>query len=151
MPAAEIRTTVSGGRIARTYSELLDAIALRLVDLNVPQLELDERCGLGAGHTGKILGPRPTKRYGPLSFDLHLQALGLRLIVEVDPDRKPVIADTRGLPPRDAHAVLEARLRTREGRELLREALRECGRKGGRKRQRWPGRPKRRGGLTATP
>jgi hypothetical protein len=124
------------GRIARTYHELLDAIALRLVELNVPQLELDERCGLGAGHTGKILGPQPTKNYGPLSFDLHLQALGLRLVVEPDPDRPPVIADTRELAPRDAAAVLAARLATREGRELLRRALRECGRKGARKRQR---------------
>jgi hypothetical protein len=76
MPAAEIRTTVSGGRIARTYHELLDAIAVRLVELNVQQLELDERCGLGAGHTGKILGPKPTKRYGPMSFDLHRKARG---------------------------------------------------------------------------
>jgi hypothetical protein len=124
------------GRVCRTYHELTDAVALRLVELNVPQLELDERCGLGAGHTGKILGPRPTRNYGPMSFDLHLQALGLRLIVEPDPDRPPAIAFTRELAPRVAEAVLEARLRTREGQELLRQALRECGRKGARKRQR---------------
>jgi hypothetical protein len=126
---------VEGGMIARTYAELRDAIALRLVELNVPQLELDERCGLAQGASGRILGPKPTKNYGPLSFDLHMEALGPRLVVEPDPDRKPAIANTRELPPRVAEAVLEARLRTREGLELLRQALRECGRKGARKRR----------------
>jgi hypothetical protein len=126
----------AGGRIARSYCELVDAIALRLVELNVQQLALDEKCGLASGHTGKLLGPKPTKFYGKLSLDLHLQALGLRLIVEPDPERKPLLSDSREFRPRDATAVLAARLATREGHELLREALRQAGLKGAAKRRR---------------
>jgi hypothetical protein len=124
------------GRIARTYLELIDAIALRLIDLNVQHLALDERCGLATGYTGKLLGPKLTRHYGPMSLDLHLQALGLRLIVEPDPDRPPALSDTREFRPRDPAAVLAERLRTREGRALLLEHLRQAGRKGAAKRRR---------------
>jgi hypothetical protein len=130
MPVAEIRTTVSGGRIARTYAETCDALATRMIELNVQQLALDEKCGLASGHTGKLLGPKPRKFYGPVSLDLHLEVLGLRIVIEPDPDRAPLLANTRQFLPRDVTAVLAARLRTREGHELLREHLRQAGRKG---------------------
>jgi hypothetical protein len=135
-PAVVEGSSVPAGRIARNYLELIDAIALRMIDLNVQHLLLDAKCGLAAGYTGKLLGPNPTKNYGPVSFDLHLQALGLRLIVEPDPDRPPALSDTREFRPRDPDVVLARRLETREGRELLREALRQAGRKGVAKRRR---------------
>jgi hypothetical protein len=130
MPVAE------NGRVARSYAELCDAFVARMVELNVQHLALDHRCGLASGYTGKLLGPKPPKRYGPMSFDLHLQALGLALVVIPDPERQPLISDTREFMPRDTAAVLAARLQTREGHELLKEALRQAGRKGAAKRRR---------------
>ena len=120
MPPVENSATVPGGRIARTYLELTDAIARRVVELNDQHLALDEKCALANGHTGKLLAAVPTKHYGPMSLDLHLQVLGLALMVIPDPARPPAIAATREFKPRDATAVLEQRLKTREGRELLR-------------------------------
>jgi hypothetical protein len=129
-PAVVEGTPAPAGRIARNYLELIDCIALRMTDLNVQHLVLDERCGLAAGYTGKLLGPNPSRNYGPMSFDLHLQALGLRLVVEPDPDRPPVLTDTRLFRARDADAVLSQRLATREGRELLAAARSESAKKG---------------------
>jgi hypothetical protein len=134
-PARKMQA-VEHGRIARTYHELVDAIALRLTELNVQHLLLDAKCGLAAGYTGKLLGSNPTKNYGRLSLDLHLQALGLMLIVAPDPEREPLLADTREFRPLDPAAVLARRLETREGRELLLEHLRQAGRKGAAKRRR---------------
>jgi hypothetical protein len=126
---------VEHGRIARTYHELVDAIALRLIDLNVQHLLLDAKCGLAAGYTGKLLAPSPMKYYGRLSLDLHLQALGLMLIVAPDPEREPLLAGTREFRPLDPDAVLARRLETREGRELLALARSEAAKKGWSKRR----------------
>lgn len=112
------------GRIARTYLELIDAISMRLVELNVQQLELDVRAGLATGHSGKILAPRPTKNYGPMSLNLHLQTLGLVLIVAPDPEREPVLSGTRQFRPRDPAKVQEGRLRLRQVHAEQREAER---------------------------
>jgi hypothetical protein len=90
----------------------------------VQQLELDHRCGLAIGHTGKLLAPEPVKNYGKLSFDLHLQALGLMLIVAPDPQRPPVLSGTRQFRPRDPAKVAAGRSRTRQDREEQREAHR---------------------------
>jgi hypothetical protein len=126
---------LEGGRIARTYHELVDAIALRLTELNVQHLLLDAKCGLAAGYTGKLLAPVPTKNYGRLSLDLHLQALGLALVVIPDPERQPLISDTREFRPLDPEAVLARRLATREGRQLLAAARSESAKKGWTKRR----------------
>jgi hypothetical protein len=53
----------AGGRIARSYCELVDAIALRLVELGLTHLSLDEKCGLALGYTGKLLAPSPTRMF----------------------------------------------------------------------------------------
>jgi hypothetical protein len=113
------------GRTCRTYAELVDAIAVRVIELNVQHLEIDHKAGLASGHTGKLLGPRPLKFYGPISLDLHLQVLGLRSVVEPDPERPSVLIGTREFRPRDPATVLAARVATREGRELL-AVLAEC-------------------------
>jgi hypothetical protein len=111
--------------IARTYAELCDAFVARLTGLNVQHLELDHACGLATGYTGKLLGPKPTKHYGPRSLDLHLQALGLMLIVAPDIERMPMVSDSREFRPKDAAAATALRKRKREGRELLAEILRD--------------------------
>jgi hypothetical protein len=112
------------GRVCRSYVELTDAIALRLVELNVQQLELDHRCGLATGHSGKLLAPEPIKLYGKLSLGLHLQVLGLVLIVAPDPERPPVLANTRQFKPRNPDAVMAGRQRLRQVREEQRAAVR---------------------------
>jgi hypothetical protein len=119
--------------IARSYAELCDAFAARLIELNVQHLEVDHTCGLATGYTGKLLGPKPTKHYGPRSLDLHLQALGLMLIVVPDTERQPLVSDSREFRPKDSTTVVVQRRRKREARELLAEILRENQKKGARK------------------
>jgi hypothetical protein len=124
---------VGHSMIARTYAELCDAINARVIELNVQQLELDRKCGLALGHTGKLLGPRPRKFYGPMSLDPHLAALGLMLMVVPDPEREALLSDSREFKRRDATTVLALRQRKRESSELLGELLREYQKKGARK------------------
>jgi hypothetical protein len=121
------------GRICRTYAEMCDAINARLVELNVPHLEVDHRSGIASGLTGKLLAPRPMKGYGRITFDAHLQVLGLRIVVEVDPDRPPLVSDSRAFSARSTADVTASRLRTREGHQLLVEFLRENRRRNGKK------------------
>jgi hypothetical protein len=105
--------------VARNYAELTDGIATRLAELRVDHLAVDDAAGLTSGHTGKLLAPDPTKNYGPKSLDAHLEALGLCLIVAVDPERSPRISDTRkiaGFVPND---VQHRRRSTRLAGELF--------------------------------
>jgi hypothetical protein len=113
----------------RSYHELVDAITRRLVELNIQQLELDYKCGLATGHSGKLLAPEPIKFYGKISLGLHLQTLGLVLIVAPDPERQPVLANTRQFKPRNSDAVMAGRQRLRQVREEQRDAEREAERR----------------------
>jgi hypothetical protein len=60
------------------------------------------------------LAPSPTKFYGKISLSLHLQALGLILIVAPDPERPPVLTNTRQFKPRDPAKVQAGRTRLRQ-------------------------------------
>jgi hypothetical protein len=121
------------GRIIRTYAEFTDAIHARIVELRIPHLDVDRVAGLATGHTGKLVGPRPRKFYGPISFDNHLATLGLMLVMQPDPDRPPRITNTRKLRGPDAKLTLASRQNTRYASEMLNKMLHEYRLRGGRK------------------
>ena len=122
--------------IARTYAELTDGIAMRLAELNVAHLSVDRSAGLATGHTSKLLSF--TKRYGAITLDLHLETLGLCLIIAEDPIRPPRIGnETRKFkfPPNslkssDASSRLAMRRLSREPDIVLRKFLRKIAKKG---------------------
>mgnify|MGYP001546986344 CR=1 FL=1 len=65
--------------VVGTYPELTAAIAARRRELGLTQLALDDRTGLPDGYVSKI--ECGLRRFGDLSMELVLQALGLRLVV----------------------------------------------------------------------
>lgn len=68
----------------RTYDDLHQALRARADHIGVTRLGLDEITGLTSGHSGKLLAPTKIKRLGPISFDLMLPALGLKLLLVED-------------------------------------------------------------------
>jgi hypothetical protein len=75
MPAAEIRS----------YADLIRALRERKERLDVSFNLLEDISGLQSGHISKLLSPRASKRLGELSLDCLLAALGVKLVVQVDP------------------------------------------------------------------
>jgi hypothetical protein len=77
--AARLRTTA-----VVQYSQLLDVIRRRRAELNISFETLDALSGVCSGYSAKILGPTPSKCFGPVSLGCILGALGLKLVVSVD-------------------------------------------------------------------
>jgi hypothetical protein len=72
--------------IVKNYDQLRVAISEWCKANGVTREALDHRTGLPSGYCGKLFGPRGVKRLGPLSLELVLQALGLRLVLTTDPE-----------------------------------------------------------------
>ena len=53
---------------------------------------IGEAAGLTSGYAGKLLSPTPQKSLGEVSMPAVLGALGVRLVLVVDPDAKPLLA-----------------------------------------------------------
>lgn len=82
MPATATKARELG--TARSYDELQDILRARIDDLDVSRHTVDHIAGLPMGHTGRLLGPRQTKRIGHISLGALLGALGLALVVVED-------------------------------------------------------------------
>jgi len=135
MPTVDLATmsplTPPGAALAevREYSELIEAMRARAVELQFSNDTIDELSGVQRGYTGKCLGPAQVKRLGPVSFGAILGALGLKLRVEVDePATQKALA--RGLQSTKSRRVLasasappEIMQRGPLGREVVRRAL----------------------------
>jgi hypothetical protein len=81
------------------YGGLLDAFRERAKELELSREGIDEITGWADGYAGKLLGSEAAKRrkiIGPLSLELMLGALGLKLILIEDP-----VATARTLARRD--------------------------------------------------
>jgi hypothetical protein len=63
----------------RTYDDLVQVIRARRDELDVPHEIIDDIAGLAAGHTSKLLTPRPMKLIGPVSWNV-FEALGMSLV-----------------------------------------------------------------------
>jgi hypothetical protein len=91
--------------IVSSREDLLALVRRRQDDLNVSCLSIDDLAGLAQGHFSKI--SCGLKGFGPLSLFLVLQALGLRMKIEEDPD---MVARLRARwTPRNEAAVRKQR------------------------------------------
>src|SRR5262249_18674696 len=70
--------------IVRTYHDLRKALAARSDELGLSRLELDHHAGLASGHSGKLLGGRAVKKFGIISLEVMLAALGVHLVLVQD-------------------------------------------------------------------
>jgi hypothetical protein len=70
--------------IARTYTELHDALRARSNELEVSRETIDDIAGFESGYTAKLLSPVPMKRLGLQSLGPVLTVLGLALVVVED-------------------------------------------------------------------
>jgi len=68
----------------KDYGDLLELLRQRQAELSVSCLTIDEIAGLAAGHSSKLLAG--SKRCGVVVYWPLLTALGLRCVIEVDPD-----------------------------------------------------------------
>jgi hypothetical protein len=68
----------------RDYDALLSVLRQRAAELNLAGQELDRVSGLPDRYAQKLLGPRPVRRLGPVSFAPFLGALGLRAVLVED-------------------------------------------------------------------
>jgi len=94
------------------YAGLVAALRARKEALDVSFSLLEHLSGLQNGYISKLLSPRPSKRLGQLSLDCLLAVLGLKLVVQEDPEAMAKLSGR--LTPRyrrgDAHhAVHHAR------------------------------------------
>ena len=70
--------------IVRSYADLLDVARRRMLELDVTFETLDAVSGVASGYSAKLLGPRPSKRFGVMSFAAIMGALGMQLVAVVD-------------------------------------------------------------------
>lgn len=67
--------------------QLMNAFRVRVAELQITHLTLDEISGMQSGYSSKLLAPIPKKNLGPMSFEVMLGALGLAVVVVEDPEQ----------------------------------------------------------------
>lgn len=110
-----------------SYEQMLAALRRRVNELQINGERFDESAGLPRGYLSKLVGERPVRRLGMVSFQPVLAALGLRLLVIEDQEATERLKSR--LPPRNGSFV-RSRLRI----VLTNRFLKINGRKGGRVR-----------------
>lgn len=71
----------------KEYADLRRAIADRIKDCGLSHLEMDSVAGFCDGYTGKLMCNM--RSFGEMSLPTALDALGLELVIEPDPDALP--------------------------------------------------------------
>jgi hypothetical protein len=69
----------------RSYEDLHQSLRLRAEEMGFARRTIDDLAGLTAGLTEKILGPKMVRGIGPRSLGGILKALGIKLIMVIDP------------------------------------------------------------------
>ena len=72
--------------VVRTTEDLREVFRRRVTELNISLETLDAIAGLPTRYSSKVLGLQPTRRFGQISFEALLGALGLMLLVVEDPE-----------------------------------------------------------------
>lgn len=93
---------------ATDYHSFMVLLRARAAELKVSRDVLDEVSGLGARYVSKLLGPRPVRRVGMKTLGPLLGALGVRLVVEEDPEAMARFCKRNGFGKRDARLVRSA-------------------------------------------
>lgn len=68
------------------HNGLLEAIRRRIEELNLSHETVEHLAGLQSGYLSKVIADPPPKRMSPFTQFLILQALGLRVRLEEDPE-----------------------------------------------------------------
>jgi hypothetical protein len=68
------------------YESLIAAVRARIAEIGISYSTLDFLAGTQVGYSAKILGPTPSKSFGPVSLGCILGALGVRLVLKPDPE-----------------------------------------------------------------
>lgn len=82
--------------IVRDYDDLHTMLRARADELGMTREQMDDRVGLAAGHSSKLLARVPSKRLGALTFGPVLAAFGLALIVVEDDESLSLIEQRLG-------------------------------------------------------
>jgi hypothetical protein len=114
---------------ATCCAELVDAFRARKEALGLSNEAVEHLIPLAAGHCDKVLGPSGTRGLSQTTLDGMLNALGLKLLVAIDPEQVARMRsrwegrDLRQVrPPAKVAAALIARARPAVLRELGRRA-----------------------------
>jgi hypothetical protein len=97
----------------RSYADLVAALRRRKEALDISYSTAEDIGGLQSGYLSKLMSPTtPSRIFGPISLELTLAALGVRLVLEEDPAAMARIRPR--LVPRysagkERHAVRHAR------------------------------------------
>jgi hypothetical protein len=75
------------GKMCRDFDAIADRFREQKDQLGISDAALDALCGFAAGHVSKILGPGRAKGMGRLTFDTVADALGLSVVVVIDPEK----------------------------------------------------------------
>jgi hypothetical protein len=95
-----------------THDSLIKVLRRRKRALQLSDALTDELAGLGAGHTGKLLGPMQVKSLGKIGLSALLGALALRLVVVEDIEQAELMR-RRWTPRAERHVTMEGRRRKR--------------------------------------
>lgn len=88
--------------IVREYADLLAVARAQMARLSITFETLDVVSGVQSGYSAKLLGPRPSRRFGRMSLPAIMGALGIALVAIEDADalarvRKRLVK--RKMPP----------------------------------------------------
>src|SRR5215468_7623680 len=86
-----------------SYEQMLAALRARVNELQINGERFDEYAGLPRGYLSKLVGAKPIRRLGMVSFEPVLAALGLRLLVIEDNAATERLKNK--LPPRNQSYV----------------------------------------------
>jgi hypothetical protein len=70
--------------VLQSYDDLLATLRARRDELDIANEIIDEIAGLTRGHASKLLGHRPSRGFGGISWNVW-EALGLKVVVLEDP------------------------------------------------------------------
>jgi hypothetical protein len=87
----------------RSYDDLCLALRARAEHLNVSRETIDEVAGFQASYSAKLLATPPHRKFGSMSFNAMIQALGVKLVVLEDGEAMDRLRHR--LTPRQAQQV----------------------------------------------
>jgi hypothetical protein len=108
-----------------SYEQMLAALRSRFNELQINGENFDEYSGLPRGYLSKLIGAKPVRRLGMISFAPVLAGLGLRVLLVVDEEATRRLKDH--LPPRNGSYVRSVAVHG----HLTTRFLQKIGRKGG--------------------
>lgn len=88
-----------------------------MAQLSITYETLDAVAGLQSNYSSHILGPNPSKRFGPMSLTAVMGALGMKFIAVEDPEafarvRPRLVQRQRADPPRPHWRTWRRNVRT---------------------------------------